>query len=62
LFKKIGAGLYSPTPNIIEPKNEEKGLPVSYKGKPFLFCIVDGHFANNRKERVWVYGFFILHS
>jgi len=22
LFKKIGAGLYSPTPNIIEPKEK----------------------------------------
>jgi hypothetical protein len=31
LFKKIGAGLYSPTPNIIEPKNVDTEMPTCEK-------------------------------
>src|SRR5690554_2352888 len=38
LFKKIGAGFYSPTPNIIEPIKKERlenALPI----RSFLFII-----------------------
>jgi len=37
LFKKIGAGLYSPTPNIIEP---DLSQPPFYLSLIFIYKIV----------------------